>query len=52
MERYVCGDCDHIYYTNPKIVVGSVVVHEDRIMLCRRAIEPHKGFRDAARGIP
>jgi ADP-ribose pyrophosphatase YjhB (NUDIX family) len=43
-ERYVCGDCGHIHYTNPKIVVGSVVVHEDRILLCRRAIEPRKGF--------
>jgi ADP-ribose pyrophosphatase YjhB (NUDIX family) len=44
MERYVCGDCGHIYYSNPKIVVGSVVVHDNRIMLCRRAIEPRRGF--------
>ena len=44
MERYVCGDCGHIYYTNPKIVVGSVVAHEGRFLLCRRAIEPRKGF--------
>ena len=43
-ERYVCDDCGHIYYTNPKIVVGSVVAHEGRILLCRRAIEPRKGF--------
>ena len=27
-ERYVCGDCGHIHYTNPKIVVGSVVCME------------------------
>ena len=44
VERYVCGRCDYIHYTNPKIVVGSVVVHEDRILLCRRAIEPRKGL--------
>jgi ADP-ribose pyrophosphatase YjhB (NUDIX family) len=43
-ERYVCGRCGHIHYTNPKIVVGSVVVHDDRILLCRRAIEPRKGL--------
>lgn len=43
-ERYVCGDCGHIYYTNPKIVVGSVVAYDGRILLCRRAIEPRKGF--------
>lgn len=44
MERYVCGDCGHIYYTNPKIVVGSVVTFEDKILLCRRAIDPRRGF--------
>ena len=44
MERYVCGDCGHIYYSNPKIVVGSVVSFDDKVLLCRRAIEPRKGF--------
>jgi ADP-ribose pyrophosphatase YjhB (NUDIX family) len=44
MERYVCGDCGHIYYTNPKIVVGSVVTFENKFLLCRRAIEPRRGF--------
>jgi len=52
-ERYVCGDCGHVYYTNPKIVVGSVVTYRDRVLLCRRAIEPRKGLwtlsSDAAR---
>ena len=44
MERYVCGDCGHIYYSNPKIVVGSVVAHHERIMVCCRAIDPRKSF--------
>jgi ADP-ribose pyrophosphatase YjhB (NUDIX family) len=43
-ERDVCGQCGHIHYTNPKIVVGSVVAYDDRILLCRRAIEPRKGL--------
>jgi ADP-ribose pyrophosphatase YjhB (NUDIX family) len=43
-ERYVCGQCGHIAYSNPKIVVGSVVSHGDRILLCRRAIEPRKNL--------
>ena len=43
-ERFVCGDCGHIHYTNPKIVVGSVVTYRNRILLCRRAIDPRKGF--------
>jgi ADP-ribose pyrophosphatase YjhB (NUDIX family) len=43
-ERQVCPDCGFINYENPKIVVGSVVVWEDRFLLCRRAIDPRLGF--------
>ncbi len=43
-ERRVCNDCGFIDYVNPKIVAGSVVTIGDRILLCRRAIEPRKGF--------
>jgi len=43
-ERLVCLDCGFINYVNPKIVVGSVAVWEDKILLCRRAIEPRKGW--------
>jgi len=43
-ERLTCTDCGFIAYENPKIVVGSVVRHGDRYLLCRRAIEPRLGF--------
>jgi len=43
-ERDVCSDCGWIHYVNPKIVVGSVVTFEDKFLLCRRAINPRKGF--------
>jgi ADP-ribose pyrophosphatase YjhB (NUDIX family) len=43
-ERLVCPDCGFINYDNPKIVVGSVVRSDDRILLCRRAIDPRHGF--------
>lgn len=43
-ERQVCQTCGFINYVNPKIVVGSVIVHEDKFVLCRRAIHPRKGF--------
>jgi ADP-ribose pyrophosphatase YjhB (NUDIX family) len=42
-ERMVCAACGHIAYENPKIVVGSVVVAEDAVLMCRRAIEPRLG---------
>ena len=43
-ERLVCRDCGFIHYENPKVVVGAVVSRDDRILLCRRAIEPRKGL--------
>ncbi len=44
LSRQVCDHCAHVVYENPKIVVGSVVLHEGKVLLCRRAIEPRKGF--------
>ena len=43
-ERDVCTRCGFIHYVNPKIVTGSVVRHDGRILLCRRAIAPRIGF--------
>lgn len=43
-ERAVCGACGAIHYENPKMVVGCIPVYEERILLCRRAIEPRYGF--------
>lgn len=43
-ERMVCADCGHIDYQNPKVIVGSVVVANGSVLMCRRAIEPRKGF--------
>jgi ADP-ribose pyrophosphatase YjhB (NUDIX family) len=43
-ERTICADCGYILYDNPKVVVGSVVRWGDRILLCRRSIEPRRGF--------
>ncbi len=43
-HRLVCGSCGFINYENPKVVVGSVAVWQDQILMCRRAIDPRKGF--------
>ncbi len=43
-ERLVCAPCGYIVYDNPKVVVGSVVVADDAVLLCRRAIEPRRGY--------
>ena len=44
LPRHVCGACGAIHYQNPKIVVGCLPVWEDRILICRRAIEPRHGL--------
>jgi ADP-ribose pyrophosphatase YjhB (NUDIX family) len=44
-ERLTCADCGYIAYENPKVVVGSVVTAGDGcLLLCRRAIEPRRGY--------
>lgn len=46
--RYVCGHCGMIHYQNPKMVIGSIPVWEQhgetRVLLCKRAIEPRRGY--------
>jgi ADP-ribose pyrophosphatase YjhB (NUDIX family) len=43
-ERSVCDHCGFVDYVNPRIVVGVVCTWEEQYLLCRRAIEPRKGF--------
>ena len=43
LPRHVCGRCNAVHYSNPKLVVGALPEWEDRILLCRRAIEPRHG---------
>lgn len=43
-ERAVCSHCGFVAYENPKIVAGAVVRADGKILMCRRAINPRKGF--------
>ncbi|MFO0747056.1 MAG: NUDIX hydrolase [Myxococcota bacterium] len=42
--RDVCERCGTIHYENPRVVVGTAVERGDEVLLCRRAIEPRRGF--------
>ncbi|MHB8416095.1 MAG: NUDIX hydrolase [Acidiferrobacteraceae bacterium] len=42
--RDVCTECRVVHYQNPKVVAGCVPEWDGRILLCRRAIEPRRGF--------
>ncbi len=42
--RDVCDHCAAIHYENPKVVAGCLPLWEGQVLLCRRAIEPRRGF--------
>jgi ADP-ribose pyrophosphatase YjhB (NUDIX family) len=43
-ERHICDSCGTVHYHNPKVVAGCIAQWEDRILMCRRAIEPRYGL--------
>lgn len=42
--RFVCTECETIHYQNPRIIAGCIAEHDNRILLCKRAIEPRYGL--------
>jgi len=44
LKRYCCDDCGVIYYTNPNVVVGALCKYEDKVLLCKRNIQPRLGL--------
>ena len=44
LPRFICDSCGTIHYQNPRVVVGCVPEHDGRILICKRAIEPRRGF--------
>ena len=50
LPRAVCGNCGTVHYENPRVVVGCVPEWHGRILLCRRAIEPRRGYWTAPAG--
>jgi len=50
LPRAVCGSCGVVHYENPRVVAGCVPEWQGRILLCRRAIEPRRGYWTAPAG--
>lgn len=42
-HRDCCLKCDVVFYQNPNNIVGTLPIYGDRVLLCKRAIEPRKG---------
>ena len=43
-KRHICTACSAIHYENPRIITGCIPAYADSVLLCRRAIQPRKGF--------
>ena len=42
--RYVCNTCATIHYQNPRIIAGCIAEYDNKVLLCKRAIEPRLGL--------
>jgi ADP-ribose pyrophosphatase YjhB (NUDIX family) len=43
-EQAVCSACRFVFYLNPKVVAGTILEQDGRILLTRRAINPGRGL--------
>jgi ADP-ribose pyrophosphatase YjhB (NUDIX family) len=43
-DRATCPACETIHYENPLNVVGTLPFWNDKVLLCRRNIEPRRGL--------
>jgi ADP-ribose pyrophosphatase YjhB (NUDIX family) len=43
-ERATCTACGEVHYENPLNVVGTVPFWGEQVLLCKRNIEPRRGF--------
>lgn len=45
-ERHVCDnpDCATVHYQNPRIITGCLPIHDNKVLLCKRSIEPRYGY--------
>ena len=42
--RHFCKICDYVHYQNPRIIVGCIIIDDDKILLAKRGIEPRYGL--------
>jgi len=42
--HYRCATCHAVHYRNPRIVAGCIATWRDRVLLCRRSIDPCRGL--------
>lgn len=49
-KRLYCPKCDFVYYNNSRPTASAVITDGNKVLLCRRDIEPFKNFWDLPGG--
>lgn len=42
--RHVCSQCGEVHYQNPRVITGTIPIWRDKVLMCKRAIEPRHGY--------
>ncbi len=49
--KFACTNCEREHYVNPKACIGAILfIDKHRVVLARRARDPHKGMLDCLGG--
>ncbi len=43
-KRYFCSQCSTIHYENPKPTATLICMHQNQLLLVKRAVDPGKGM--------
>jgi ADP-ribose pyrophosphatase YjhB (NUDIX family) len=41
--RRACSACNYVYFTDPKVGVGALVIKDNKVLLVQRRMEPERG---------
>jgi 8-oxo-dGTP diphosphatase len=41
--RRACSSCHYVYFTDPKVGVGALVIRDDKVLLVQRLMQPEQG---------
>ncbi|ORE85284.1 NUDIX hydrolase [Oceanococcus atlanticus] len=44
LPRFICPSCHTIHYQNPRVITGCLPIWQDKVLMCKRAIEPRYGY--------
>jgi 8-oxo-dGTP diphosphatase len=50
LSRQVCGECNFVFFRNPKPTVGVFIIESGKVLLAKRGTTPYLGWWDSIGG--